>query len=62
MTDEAIRTEWSRICRMYRRGGSLRQRLALMYADQLEAAGVSEGDIERLFPPQPPSRITYNGE
>lgn len=50
MTDAAIREEWRRICRQYDRGKSLARRVALLRCDQLEVRGVTEADIDRLFP------------
>ena len=52
MTDHEIRAEWRRICRQHERGGSLARRLALAACDDLEVAGVTEADIDRLFPSQ----------
>ena len=49
MSDDEIRTEWKRLNRMFHRGKSLARRLALMAADDLEARGVTDADIDRLF-------------
>lgn len=57
MTDEQVIAEWRAIRRQYDRGRSLARRLALARCDALEARGVTEGDIDRLFmtPTLPPS-------
>lgn len=50
MSDDQIRSEWKAICRQYDRGKSLARRVALLSCDELEARGVTEADIDRLFP------------
>jgi hypothetical protein len=50
MADDQIKREWRRIIRLAQSGKSLSLRVAHAYADRLEAAGVSETDIDRLFP------------
>lgn len=48
-SDETIRDHWSRATRLYRRGHSLGQKLALAMADHLESLGVTETDIDRVM-------------
>jgi hypothetical protein len=47
-SDETIRKEWSRALRLYGRSSSLAKRIALGIVDDLEKAGVSEADIDRI--------------
>lgn len=50
MSDDKIKLEWKRALRLYNKGGSLSKRIAFMIADDLESAGVTDADIDRLFP------------
>lgn len=52
--DAEIRDRWHRITRRYARNGSLAKRLALAEADQLEAEGITETDIDRVLATPPP--------
>lgn len=49
VSDERIVHEWSLAVRLYRRGTRLGRKIALAIADALEADGVAEADIDRLF-------------
>lgn len=51
--DEHIRKEWLYARRLYRSRSHLGKMLALRICDDLEAAGVTDADIERLFPLDP---------
>lgn len=49
MTDNEIKEKWYRAIMLYNRG-NLARRIANIIIDELESAGVTENDIERLFP------------
>lgn len=48
LSDQEIKREWSRASRLYGKGKSLSKRLALSIVDDLEKAGVTEADIDRI--------------
>jgi hypothetical protein len=50
MEDSKIKELWSRASSLYHKGG-LSRRIALLDIEELEAAGVTCADIDRLFPP-----------
>ncbi len=52
MTDEKIKELWERACALHRKG-SLAKRIAMLDIEELENAGVTEADIDRLYPPTP---------
>lgn len=52
--DAEIRDRWHRITRRYARNGSLAKRMALAEADQMEAEGITEADIDRVLAAPPP--------
>lgn len=49
MADDEIKTEWRRLIRLYQKS-RLGRALARVEADELERKGVTEADIDRLFP------------
>ena len=62
MTDEEITRQWSLAMRLWKNrngystrspcaGPSLSERIAIRIADRMDAAGVTEADIHRLFHP-----------
>jgi hypothetical protein len=51
--DEEIRRRWTNARRLHDGRSSLARRLALLEAEDLEREGVTEEDIERLFPLTP---------
>jgi len=51
-SDEEITRRWMR-ARKYYHKGSLARRLAMLDVEELEASGVTEEDIDRLFPLTP---------
>ena len=55
MTDKEVKGLWGKASRLFALGSShsLSRRIALMYVDDLEKAGVTEEDINRLFPLSP---------
>lgn len=53
LSDVKIKAEWNNILRLQRKGTSLSMRLAGVLADLLEKEGVTDEDIDRLFPPEP---------
>lgn len=48
-SDDEIREEWRRLRRLASRN-SLGRKVAMLRADELESRGVTEQDIDRLFP------------
>jgi hypothetical protein len=55
MEDEEICTRWEKASSLYHKG-PLARRLAQMEISELEVAGVTESDIDRLFPLSPIQR------
>jgi hypothetical protein len=53
MTDIEIRKKWLIATRLYEKHSSLAKRISMLYVDELEAADVTEADIDRLFPLTP---------
>lgn len=50
ITDQEIVEKWRQALRMHRKPSRLAKLIALSIADELEKDGVTEADIDRLFP------------
>lgn len=53
LTDDEITEKWRRACLLYSKNSPLAKRIGLMIADELEGIGITEADIDRLFPLSP---------
>lgn len=58
VSDTHIKEEWGDAVRYYKTGSRLGQLIAFKIADDLEASGVTENDICRLFPSALPPKTT----
>lgn len=53
MDDAQIKEQWSRAVRLHGNNSSLAKRIAMLHVEELESAGVTEADIDGLYPLTP---------
>lgn len=58
ISDNHIKAEWGDAVRYYKTGSRLGRLIAFRIADDLEAGGITESDISRVFPSTNPPKIT----